>query len=127
MRRFAAFVICLTLAGLTYVTAEVQAVKIGYTIRKQDEMKVQVLDRARALKYNINRLEAPHNLERKLLAQRIQLESPRQWQTLIVAGSSPTGVKGQSFPQEPLFRSPHFFGKLFVGTAQAEAKESGRS
>ena len=125
MRRFAAFVICLTLAGLVYVTAEVEAVKVGYTIRKQDEMKVQALDRARALKYNIDRLEAPHNLERKLLAQRIQLESPRQWQTLVVAG--PAGMKGRPFAQESLFQSPHFFGRLFVGTAQAEAKESGRS
>ena len=125
MRRFAVFMICLTLAGLVYVTAEVEAVKIGYAIRKQDELKVQALDRTRALKYNIDRLEAPHNLERKLLAQRIQLESPRQWQTLVLAG--PAGVKSQPFAQESLFQSPHFFGRLFVGTAQAEAKESGRS
>ena len=125
MHRFAVFVICLTLAGLVYVTAEVEAVKIGYTIRKQDEVKVQALDRARALKYNIDRLEAPHNLERKLLAQRIQLESPRQWQTLVVARQA--GVREQPFAQESLFQSPHFFGRLFVGTAQAEAKESGRS
>ena len=125
MRRFTAFVICMALAGLVYVTAEVEAVKIGYTIRKQDEIKAQALDRARALKYNIDRLKAPHNLERKLLAQKIQLESPHEWQTLVVAG--PTGVKGQPFAQESLFQSPHFFGRFFVGTAQAEAKESGRS
>ena len=125
MRRFAAFMICLTLAGLVYVTAEVEAVKIGYTIRKQDELKVQALDRIRALKYNIGRLEAPHTLERKLLAQKIQLESPRQWQTLVLAG--PAGAKGQPLAQGSLFQSPHFFGRLFVGTAQAEAKESGRS
>ena len=125
MRRFAAFIICLTLAGLVYVTAEVEAVKIGYTIRKQDEVKVQALDRARALKYNVDRLEAPHNLERKLLAQKIQLESPRQWQTLVVTG--PAGMKERPSVQESLFQSPHFFGRLFVGTAQAEAKESGRS
>ncbi|OIO39595.1 MAG: hypothetical protein AUJ72_00495 [Candidatus Omnitrophica bacterium CG1_02_46_14] len=126
MRRFVAFMICLTLAGLIYVSAEVEAVKIGYTIRKQDEMKVQLLDRARALKYNIDRLEAPHNLERKLVAQRIQLESPRQWQTLIMPQSA-NGTKGQSLAQESLFRSPNFFGRFFVGTAQAEAKESGRN
>jgi hypothetical protein len=125
VRRFAVFVICLTLAGLVYVTAEVEAVKVGYTIQKQDEMKVQALDRNRALKYNIDRLEAPHNLERKLLAQRIQLESPRQWQTLVVAG--PAGVKVRPFVQPSLFQSPHFFDRLFFGTAQAEAKESGRS
>ena len=125
MRRFAAFMICITLAGLIYVGAEVEAVKIGYTIRKQDEMKVQLLDRARALKYNIDRLEAPHNLERKLVAQRIQLESPRQWQTLVMSGAN--GTKARPLIQESFFQSPHFFGRFFVGTAQAEAKESGRN
>ena len=125
MRRFAAFVICMTLAGLVYVATEVEAVKIGYTIRKQNEAKTQALDRGRALQYNIARLEAPHNLEQKLLAQRIQLESPRQWQTLVTAG--PAGVKGPSLAQESLFPGPNLFGRFFVGTAQAEAKESGRS
>ena len=125
MRRFAAFVICLTLAGLVYVYAEVEAVKIGYVIQRQDEIKIQALDRARALKYNIAHLEAPHNLERKLQAQKIQLEAPRQWQTLVISG--PAGVKVKPLAQESLFQSPHFFDRIFVGTAQAEAKESGRS
>jgi post-segregation antitoxin (ccd killing protein) len=38
------------------VHAQVEAVRIGYTIRKQEETKVLFLDRARALKYNISRL-----------------------------------------------------------------------
>ena len=125
MRRFAAFVVCMTLAGLMYVTAEVEAVKIGYAIQKQEQMKVQALDRARALKYNIARLEAPHNLERKLQAQRIQLESPRQWQTLVVPGSA--GAGRAQISQQSFFQGPRLFGRFFMGTAQAEAKESGRS
>ncbi len=125
MRRFTAFIVCMTLAGLVYVYAEVEAVEIGYTIQKQEQMKVQALDRARALKYNIARLEAPHNLERKLLAQKIQLEAPKQWQTLVLA--APGGVKTGPLTREPFFQGPHFFDRFFVGTAQAEAKESGRS
>ena len=121
MRRFAAFVICMTFAALVYVTAEVEAVKIGYGIRKQEQMKTQALDRARALKYNIDRLEAPHNLERRLEDQRIQLESPRQWQTLVMPGSVATKQSGIS--QQSLFQSPHLFGRFFVGTAQAEATD----
>ena len=124
MRRFAAFLIGVTFAGLVTVYAEVEAVKIGYTIQKKEQMKVQALDRARALKYNINRLEAPHNLERKLLAQRIQLESPRQWQTLVISNA---GVKRSEISQQSLFQSPHLFGRFLLGTAQAEAKESGRN
>ena len=124
MHRFVAFVVCVTLAGLVYVTAEIEAVKIGYTIQKQEQMKVQALDRARALKYNINRLEAPHNLERKLQAQRIQLESPKQWQTLVISGQA--GANQPPVSQQSFFQGPYFFGRFFVGTAQAEAKESGR-
>ena len=118
MTRFLAFLVSGTLAGLFYVHAEVEAVKIGYEIRKQEEAKVQALDRARALKYNIARLKAPGNLERKLLAQRIQLESPKAWQTLVLPGS------GLEKPSVDAISHPPFFAKFFVGTAQAEAKES---
>ncbi len=119
MKRFAAGLVLATLAGLFYVYAEVEAVKIGYEIRKQEEIKVQALDRTRALKYNIARLKAPHNLERRLLAQRIELESPRSWQTLVLPGA---GVPREPF-QAAVTRPP-LFTRFFVGTAQAEAKES---
>jgi len=118
MRRFLAFLSCATLAGLFYVYAEVEAVKIGYEIRKHEEARVQALDRGRALKYNIARLKAPGNLEQKLLARRIQLESPKAWQTLVLPQA---GV--QKPPVDAVGRAP-FFSKFFVGTAQAEAKES---
>jgi hypothetical protein len=118
--RFLTFVIAVTAAGLFYVYEEVAAVQIGYTIRKQQEAKVQALDRGRALKYNIASLKAPHNLERKLLAQRIELESPKRWQTLMV--SEGARVKKASVMQTSAPAS--FLTKFFVGTAQAEAKES---
>ena len=120
MRRFLAVLILVTFAGLTYVYQEVEAVKAGYVIRKQEATKTQVLDRARALKYNVARLTAPENLERRLSAQRIVLEVPKTWQTLVVA---PTGAKSSAIANSLMVRPP-FFGKLFVGTAQAEAKEN---
>jgi hypothetical protein len=119
MKRFTAIVVLATMASLFYVFAEVEAVKIGYTIRKQEEQKVLALDRARALKYNIARLTAPHNLERKLLAQRIQLESPKSWQTLVLPEA---GVKTR--PAVTDSARPPLFVRFFLGTAQAEAKES---
>ena len=121
MRRFVFFLTMVTGAGLLYVYTEVEAVKIGYTIRKQEEAKVQVLDRGRALKYNIASLKAPHNLERKLLAQRILLESPKQWQTLVLP--TPGAVKRPRLGQAPAGQLPHL-GRFLIGTAQAEAKES---
>ena len=120
MKRFLSFVVCTTLAGLAYVYTEVEAVKIGYTIRKQEESKVQMLDRSRALKYNIASLKAPHNLERRLLAQSILLESPKQWQTLVIANSQ--GGKKPAAAVQSSIQAP-FFTKFFLGTAQAEAKE----
>ena len=121
MARFLCFVFFVTFAGLFYVYEEVAAVKIGYTIRKQEEAKVQALDRGRALKYNIASLKAPHNLERKLLAQRILLESPKQWQTLVLSG--PGNGKAPQVTSPPM-NPPPFLTKFFIGTAQAEAKDS---
>ena len=120
MKRFLAAVILVTAAALFYVSQEIEAVKIGYTIRKQEETKTQYIDRARALKYNIARLKAPNNLERRLMAQRIVLQSPKSWQTLVIApkpGTEPS-MAGSFLTQSPLF------SRLLVGTARAEAKES---
>src|SRR3989344_917895 len=121
MAKFISVMICTTLAGLLCVYGEVEAVKIGYEIRKQQEVKMQALDRTRALKYNIASLKAPKNLERRLLAQRIVLESPKSWQTLVLyngAEAKKPGLLGASSNRAP------FFTRFFVGTAQAEAKES---
>ncbi len=120
MRRFLAIVGMVTAAALFYVSQEVEAVKVGYTIRKQEETKTQYLDRARALKYNIARLKAPNNMERRLSAQRIVLQSPKSWQTLVIT-SKPAAQPGLA--QSLMQRSP-LFNRLMVGTARAEAKES---
>ena len=120
MKRFLAGLGIVTLGALFYVFQEVEAVKVGYAIRKQEETKTLFLDRARALKYNIARLKAPINLERRLTAQKIVLQSPRSWQTLVM---SPSVAKQPAMAQS-LWARPPLIGKWLVGTAQAEAKES---
>ena len=120
MRRFLVIVSLGVAAALFYVSQEVEAVKVGYTIRKQEETKSQYLDRARALKYNIARLKAPNNMERRLSAQRIVLQSPKSWQTLVIASKS---VAEPGLAESLLMRSP-LLSRLMVGTARAEAKES---
>ena len=119
MIRFLCIVVITTLGGLFYVYEEVSAVKIGYAIRKQEATRVQVLDRNRTLKYNIASLKAPHNLEKKLLSERILLQSPKQWQTLVVTSGMP--AKRPSLVQ-PVYKPWAFIGKFFIGTAQAEAE-----
>ena len=120
MKRFLAGLFLVTVAALSYVYQEIEAVKVGYGIRRQEETRIQYLDRARALRYNIARLKSPENLERRLSAQRIVVQVPRSWQTLVMASS---GAKHPSL-QNALWKNPPIFGKLFVGTAQAEAKEN---
>ncbi|MCG3176295.1 MAG: hypothetical protein MOGMAGMI_01241 [Candidatus Omnitrophica bacterium] len=119
MKRFMTVVVMGTLAGLLSVYTEVEAVKIGYTIRKQEETRTLLLDRSRALKYNIARLKAPHNLERRLSAQRIELQEPASWNTLVLPGRT---VRKDAAKQGMLMQP--FALKFFVGTARAEAKES---
>ena len=118
MARFVSVLLCVTMAGLLYVHSEVEAVKIGYRINRLEEMKALAIDRARALQYNIARLKAPRNLERRLETQRITLEAPKAWQTLVLPGAVNAGMAVPASARMP------FFTRLFVGTAQAEAKES---
>lgn len=120
MKRFFAGLFLVTFASLSYVYFEIEAVKVGYTIRKLEEIKTQSLDRSRALKYNIARLKAPNNLERRLSAQKIILQAPKSWQTLVM---TPTSGKSPAISSALMSRQP-FFSKFLVGTAQAEAKES---
>lgn len=119
MRGFFVLVALGTIASLGYVGQEVEAVKIGYTIRKQQETRTLFLDRARALKYNIARLKAPNTLEKRLTAQKISLQAPKSWQTLVVSSGK---ISGQASEPSLFFRPP-ILTKLFMGTAQAEAKE----
>lgn len=121
MGRFASFLVCVMFAGLFYVYLEIGAVKVGYEIRQQEATKTQALDRERALKYNVARLKAPHNLERRLTAQRILLEAPKEWQTLVLGGRAGSH---QAVRAQAALNQPPFFAKFLLGTAQAEAKDS---
>ncbi len=121
MRRFIAGVIGVTMACLVYVYTEVQMTKIGYTIRRQEEMKTQLIDRTRALKYNIARLKSPANLEKRLIAHNVLLSSPKTWQTLVLTGQP--ALRREALAQSTWY-NPTMLAKFFVGTAEAQAKES---
>ena len=123
MKRFVAALVVVTLAGLTYVYSEVEAVKIGYAIRKQEESKMLCLDRQRALKYNIARMRSPGVMEKKLAAQRIVLESPKAWQTLVLSGPA-VSAAGRPDLMRPFLNHPSILTKFLVQTARAEPNES---
>ncbi|OGW90559.1 MAG: hypothetical protein A3D28_04395 [Omnitrophica bacterium RIFCSPHIGHO2_02_FULL_63_14] len=120
MMRLILLVTVVMSAGLISVYGETEAVKIGYTIRKQEERRIQLLDRSRALQYSIAHFKAPNNLERRLQAQRIELQAPKEWQTLVLPGGRP---ERPAWVRPPVNPYP-LLGRFLIGTAQAEAKES---
>ncbi len=121
MKRFVVFVVMATLSSLMYVYQEIEAVQVGYRIRKQIEEKTQLLDHARNLKYNISRLKAPADLEKKLSDRNIVLGAPQAWQTLVL---SKDGTFQRPVPVPQAVQNSSFLGKIFIGTAQAEAKDA---
>ena len=121
MKKFISLVALCSLGALVYVYAETEAVKIGYTIQKQQERKTLLLDHARTLQYNISQLKAPQNLERNLKSYRIELQAPATWETLVLQKRE--APKRVPILQEALGQGPYYLGRLFFGTAQAEAGE----
>ena len=123
MKRFVSALVLVTLAGLVYVYTEVEAVEIGYQIQKQEEAKMLCLDRQRALKYNIARITSPGVMEKKLEAQRIVLESPKSWQTLVMSERAATRANQPDLIR-PFLSHPSLLTRFLIQTAQAEANES---
>ena len=123
MKRFVSALVLVTLAGLVYVYTEVEAVEIGYRIQKQEEAKMLCLDRQRALKYNIARMTSPGVMEKKLESERIVLESPKSWQTLVMSNQTAAVVNRPDMMSHFLNR-PSLLTRFLIQTAQAEANES---
>ncbi len=120
MTRFLAILVSVTVAGLLYVYTEVEAVTLGYRIRKQEEMKTQILDRSRTLRYQVSNLKSASELEKTLAARRVELEQPKEWRTLVLAGAKAPVTE----PAVTSFFRQGLWNKFFIGTAQAEARES---
>lgn len=123
MKRFLSAVILITLGSLFYVHLEVEAVQVGYSLQKREALKVQFLDRARALKYNIASFKAPHYLEKRLSSWRIHLETPQSWETLVLSSERRAPLKDSNWMRMSADMAG-VFGRFLVGTAQAEAGES---
>lgn len=122
MKRFTATLTLMTMAGLLYVYTEVEAVKTGYAIRKQEEVRTQLVDKQRSLRYNVANLKSSSSLEKQMLDKHVELSSPKEWKTILLPAQGPV-KQGHSKPFLHFFEQP-LFSRLFIGTAQAEAKES---
>lgn len=71
--RFCIWSAAVTAVMLMYVHLNVAIVRTGYTVRENQNLLTYFLDEHRRLVYNLNRLECPTALSRKLSYQRIEL------------------------------------------------------
>lgn len=70
----------ITLSALFYVHAQIELVKLSYSIELKEKSFKELLDRKEALGYNIENLESPSRLESALSAQRIDVSFPKRAQ-----------------------------------------------
>lgn len=77
------FIIILTVLALFYVDLQVQQIKLGYQIKKKEEVHARLLDQNRILRYNTLALRSPGKMEKSLLARKINMEMPQQTKLLV--------------------------------------------
>jgi len=65
--------IMLTIATLFYVHQNIEIVKLGYSINNKEKTLTYFLDQQKRLVYNLNKLESPSVLNKKLSYKDIEL------------------------------------------------------
>ncbi len=104
----------LTLAALLYVNQQVLIYQMGLKIKDNHQVYSKIVDRNRALVYNVLNLKSPVSLEEKLLAKKVELGMPHKWQ-VVKLESSPKKFVSKTIAKKGLFAN------LFVVSREAEA------
>ena len=73
-----------TLVALAYVSLQVEQVKLGYQIKKKEEIYARLLDQNKILRYNNLALKSPKKMEKLLLAKKINMEMPAKINFLVL-------------------------------------------
>ena len=74
--KFFISVIILTMCALLYVHQNIEILKAGYSIDTNQKAFSYFLDRHKRLVYNLAKLKSPSALEKRLLAEEIELIEP---------------------------------------------------
>ena len=92
-----------TLVALAYVNLQVEQIKVGYRIKKKEEIYGRLLDQNKILRYNNLALKSPARMEKLLLARKINMEMPSRISFLVLEKKQSNTVlasaldKGKSF------------------------------
>lgn len=108
-----------TCVGLLCVWQEVELIKVGYQIDNTKLEITQLLDRNRALRYNVANLSSPSRLARELVARDLGLAPPDSLELVQLIEVLPRA--GQSEVAPPTGRRSIF--SYFSLKAQAEADQ----
>lgn len=122
LKRYFAILITITFLSLCYVHQQFLIVEANYTIKKREHILSQLLDRNTKLRYNINALESPANLEIKLAASGIKYDAPKSWVVVRRAESKPAYRLAKNTERRNTLVDK-FFNFIAV---KAEAKTAGR-
>lgn len=89
LKRYFAILTVITGLGVCYVHQQFLIVESNYTIKKRERVLSQLLDRNTKLRYTINALESPANLEIKLAASGLKYNTPKTWVVVKRSESRP--------------------------------------
>ncbi|MFH1479073.1 MAG: hypothetical protein ABIG92_04780 [Candidatus Omnitrophota bacterium] len=109
-----ACVFIITLLALAYVNMQVLVYQMGLKVKENTYIYSNLVDQNKILLYNVLNLKSPVNLEAKLLAKKVELNMPREWQVLKLKGSP------EKFISKNIEKKA-FFANLFNVTREAEA------
>lgn len=112
MKKFLFGLVIITSFALFYVHQEVELLKAGYELRRNEKAQSELLDQQDILTYNILALKAPSRLERVLSLKGTEYRMPERWKTVALktnAVAAPHKVRG-------------FFAELFSLKREAQAK-----
>ncbi|MBN2097232.1 MAG: hypothetical protein JW714_02005 [Candidatus Omnitrophica bacterium] len=78
-------IVLITTVALGYVHQQVELLKVNYSINRNKDSLLVLLDQNSALMYNVNSLQSPVYLDEVLSARSLNLEVPSRWQTIGLA------------------------------------------
>jgi hypothetical protein len=127
MKKTVSIVTILTCVAVLYVFQHTKLLEYSYNIHSGKKALSLLIDRNRALSYNISRLESPSRLEEAVLVR----ENANQAYVAVdcykirLEDKSLTGIKETSVPQGFFADAGRMFLSMFSLNTEAVAKEPG--
>lgn len=82
-------IFAVTFIAVMYVNQQALIYQMGLKVKQNNDMHTKLVDHNKILVYNVLNLRSPANLERKLLAKKVELSMPSKWQVVKLAKKGP--------------------------------------